>query len=159
VNIEDEVTARMRAIEGLGCSGDSGYESLVGRYMEDRHEYIQLGAMVAIAELGKAAAVRQLQRFFSSSNLVFRKNAAYALSFSLSPEAVEALIDALSDNDLKVRDRASKSLTELTGHTVVDVNGETASPIQLQERWPSWWRDNKDKPPLPDHKEFLCHMK
>jgi hypothetical protein len=155
---DDQKIARIRAIEALGRGGDSGYEGLIGHYLDDKYEFIQLAAMVAVAELGKAEAVPQLQRFFSSADPVVRKNAAYALRFSLTPEAVEALIDAIADKDVKVRERVLTSLNELTGHSVGDSALNGASPEKLQEAWRSWWRTNKGKLTLPEHLEFLCHL-
>ena len=58
---EDEILVRIHAIEGLGHSGDASYQTLISRYLEDKDEHIQLAAMVAIAQLGKADAVSQLQ--------------------------------------------------------------------------------------------------
>jgi HEAT repeats len=157
-NNENEIIARIRAIEGLGRSGDETYQTLVSRYLDDPEEYVQLAAMVAVAQLGKAPAVPQLQRYFFSPNPVFRKNAVHALRFSTTPEAVEILIDALTDKDAGVRERASTSLTELTSHSVGNTN-DGMTPTQMQERWRKWFRENKGKPPLPEHIEFLCHMK
>lgn len=157
-NNENEIIARIRAIEGLGRSGDESYLTLVGHYLDDPDEHIQLAAMVAVAQLGKAPVVPQLQRYFFSPNPVFRKNAAQALRFSTTPEAVEVLIDALTDKDAGVRKQASTSLKELTGHSVGTADDGTIA-TQIQEHWRTWWRQNKGKPPLPDHIEFLCHMK
>ena len=60
---DDEISARIRAIEALGRSGDVSYLGLIQQYVDDKDEHIQLTAMVAIAELGKTEAVPQLQRF------------------------------------------------------------------------------------------------
>jgi hypothetical protein len=155
---KDEITARIRAIEGLGHCGDTSYQSLVARYMEDKNEYVQLAAMAAVAQLGKASAVPELQHFLSSSDSVTRKNAAYALRFSNTREAVTVLIDSLADKDVAVRERVATSLTELTGHSVEAANGAGASPEELQKSWRGYWRDTKGAPPLPEL-EFLCRMK
>jgi hypothetical protein len=156
---DDEILVRVHAIEGLGHSGDASYQTSIGRYLEDKNEHIQLAAMVAIAQLGKADAVPQLQHFFFSSNPLFRKNAAYALSYSTRPEAVEALIDAIPDKDSGVRERILASLTSLTGHPFEDAKGTEKSPVQTQNAWRFWWRENKDKVYFPDRLEFLCRMK
>jgi HEAT repeat protein len=156
---EDEILVRIRAIESLGHCGDRSYQAPIGRYLEDKNEYIQLAAMVAIAQLGKAEAVRQLQPFFFHPNPVFRKNLAYALSYSTTPDSVEALIDSIPDKDSGVRERILTSLTSLTGHSVEDTKGNQKSPVQMQNAWRLWWHENKGKVYFPDRLEFVCHMK
>lgn len=155
---DDEVLLRVHAIEALGHNGDASYQSLIGRYLDDKNEHIQLAAMVAIAQLGKAQAVPQLQRFSFSSNPVTRKNVAAALRFSTTVDSVQALIDSLTDKDAAVREEVLTSLAALTGHSVVVKSGQT-SPQQLQNPWRAWWRENKGKTQLPDRLEFVCHMK
>lgn len=152
-----EIDARIRAIEALGRSRDDSYLGLVERYADDKNEFIQLAAMVAMAELGKAEAVPQLQRVFLSADATARKNAAYALRFSTAPEAVEALINAITDKDAKVRERVLTSLKELTGQSAGD-GGDGSSPEKTQSDWRSWWRTHKDKLTLPEL-QFLCGMK
>ena len=49
---------------------------------------------------------------------MFRKNVAYALSYSTTPESVEALINSIPDKDTSGRERIRTSLTGLTGHSV-----------------------------------------
>jgi hypothetical protein len=154
---DDEIIARIRAIEALGRSGDASYQGLIEHYMKDNNEHIQLAAMVAVAQLGKAEAVPHLQRFFFSADPVTRKNSAYALRFSTSPEAVEALINAIADKDACVRERVLTSLKELTGHSVGD-SPRNGAPEKTQDSWRSWWRANKGKLTLPEL-EFVCHMK
>jgi hypothetical protein len=155
---DDEVVARIRAIEALGRSGDASYQGLIEHYMKDKNEHIQLAAMVAVAQLGKAEAVPQLQRFLFSADPVIRKNAAWGLRFSTTPEAVEALINAIADKDASVRERVLTSLKELTGRTDGDSQG-IGAPEKTQESWRSWWRTNKGKVTLPEDLEFICHMK
>jgi hypothetical protein len=46
---------------------------------------------------------------------MFRKNVTYALSYSTTPESVEALINSIPDKDTSVRERIRTSLTGLTG--------------------------------------------
>jgi len=46
---------------------------------------------------------------------MFRNNVAYALSYSTTPESVEALINSIPDKDTSVRERRRTSLTGLTG--------------------------------------------
>jgi HEAT repeat protein len=155
---EDEIVARIRAIEALGRSGDASYQGLIEHYLNDKNEHIQLAAMVAVSQLGKDEAVPQLQRFFFSTDPVTRKNAAYGLRFSMTSEAVEPLINAIGDKDANVRERVLTSLKELTGHSVGDSAPDGTSPEKTQESWRTWWRANKGKLALPKL-EFLCHMK
>ena len=154
---EDEIMVRVHAIESLGHSGDASYQTSIARYLENKNEHIQLAAMVAIAQLGKAEAVPQLQRFFFSPNPVFRNNVAYALSFSTTPESVEALINFVPDKDNGVRERILSSLNGLTGHSVQ--GAKQMSPVQMQNAWRLWWHQNKAKVYFPDRLEFVCHMK
>jgi len=46
---------------------------------------------------------------------MFRNNVAYALSYSTTPESVEARINSIPDKDTSVRERRRTSLTGLTG--------------------------------------------
>jgi HEAT repeat protein len=151
---DDEILVRIHAIEALGHNGDATYQTIVGRYLADRDQHIQLNAMAAIAQLGKAEAVPQLQRFFFNPNPVVRKNVAAAMRFSLTPEAVEALINSIPDKDPSVREQILTSLTRLTGYSVAN-----STPERVQSAWRAWWRDNKGKLPFPEHLTFLCHLK
>ena len=150
---EDRVSARCRAIEALGQSGDASYQGLIEHYVNDKTANIQLAAMIAVAELGKSEAVPLLQRSFFSSDPVTRKNAAYALRFSMTPEAVEVLINAITDKDVSVRDRVLASLEEMTGHSV----GIAAPSEKVQENWRRWWKGNKSKIAFPGL-QFVCHL-
>jgi len=152
---EDRVSARCRAIEALGQSGDVAYQGLIEGYINDKTPNIQLAAMIAVAELGKSEAVPFLQRSFFSATPVTRKNAAYALRYSMTPEAVEVLIDAIPDKDAGVRDRVLTSLHEMTGHSTGDA-GETSE--KAQESWRAWWKANKGKMSFPEL-QFVCHIK
>jgi HEAT repeat protein len=155
---EYEMIARIRALEGLGHSGDDSYLSLVSHYMDDSNEHIQLIAMIAVVELGKGPVVPQVQRFLLDPNPVHRKNAAQALRFSTTPEAVGALIGAISDKDTGVKDSALASLAQLTGHSVTEAKEGANDPVQLQDVWRIWWRNNKTKFVFTDL-IFLCHVK
>jgi hypothetical protein len=156
---ENEILVRIHAIEALGHNGDASYQTTIARFLDDKNEHIQLNAMVAIAQLGKAEAVSQLQRSFFSPNPVTRRNVAKALRFSTTPESVEALINSLTDKDAEVRERILSSLTGLTGHSVAEVKTGPMTPEQMQSAWRAWWQENKGKLRFPDHLEFLCHMK
>lgn len=152
----DEVAMRGHALQGLGLSGDASYLTLVARFTEDKNRDLQLAAMVAVAQLGKEAAVPQLQRFFFSDDAVVRKNAAQALRYSPAPEAVDALIGAIPDKDSNVREQALASLVALTGHSL-ETEG-AASPQTLQDSWRNWWQANKARVKLTPTPEFICHM-
>lgn len=156
--VTDYGVARIRAIEALGRSGDASYEGLIERYVDDKNEYVQLAAMVAIAELGKAEAVPQLQRFLLSPDPVTRKNAAYGLRYSVAPDAVETLIDAIGDKDLNVRERVLASLKEVTGQSFGERVPDAVSAQKTQDEWRLWWKAHKDKFVIPELK-FLCDMK
>jgi HEAT repeat protein len=156
--VTDYGLVRIRAIEALGRSGDVSYLGLIEPYTDDPNEYVQLAAMVAIAQLGKSEAVPQLQRFFFSADRVTRKNAAYALRHSTVPNAVEILIDAITDKDSTVRERVITSLKELTGPSFGGNAPDGRSPEKIQNEWRSWWRAHKDKFTVPAF-QFLCHMK
>jgi hypothetical protein len=156
--VTDYGLARVRAIEALGRSGDVSYLGLIERYVDDPNEYVQLAAMVGIAQLGKSEAVPQLQRFFFSADPVTRKNAAHALRYSTVPNAVAILIDAITDKDAKVRERVITSLKELTGQSFGRGAADGGTPENIQNEWRSWWRAHKDKFTVPEL-QFLCHMK
>jgi HEAT repeat protein len=96
-----------------------------------------------------------LQRFLLNPDPVTRKNAVYGLRYSTSPSAVDTLIDAITDKDATVRERALTSLREVTGQAI---GGTVASPESVQGEWRSWWRANKDKFVMPEL-QFLCRMK
>jgi len=155
--VTDYGLVRIRAIEALGRSGDASYLTLIERYADDANEYVQLGALVAIAQLGKSDAVTQLQRLFLSGDPATRKNAAYALRYSTVPDAVEALIGAITDKDPKVRERVVTSLRELAGHSFGG-SEVVESPEKMQNAWRSWWRTHKNNFIFPEL-QFLCRMK
>jgi HEAT repeat protein len=155
--VTDFGVARIRAIEALGRSGDNNYEGLIERYTDDNNEFVQLAAMVAIAQLGKAEAVPQLQRLLLSADPVTRRNAAYGLRYSTAPDAVEALIGAIPDKNPSVRERVLTSLKEITGQSFGDSATDATSPQKLQNEWRLWWVAHKEKFVIPEPK-FLCDM-
>ena len=156
-SVTDLGVARIRAIEALGRSGDSNYEGLIERYTDDNNEFVQLAAMVAIAQLGKAEAVPQLQRFLLSADPVTRKNAADGLRYSTTPDAVEALIEAIYDKNPSVQERVLTSLKEITGQSFGDSATDASSAQKLQNEWRLWWAAHKQKYVIPEPK-FLCDM-
>lgn len=150
---EVRIAARCHAIEALGRSGDTSYQGLIEQYINDKTAKIQLAAMIAVAQLGRSEAVPLLQRSFFSSDPVTRKNAAQALIFSRTPEAVDVLINAITDKDASVRDGVLASLDEMTGHSVAN-----AGPLEkVQENWRGWWKANKAKTGFPEL-QFVCHL-
>jgi len=155
--VTDFGVARIRAIEALGRSGDNNYEGLIERYTDDNNEFVQLAAMVAIAQLGKAEAVPRLQRLLLSADPVTRRNAAYGLRYSTAPDAVEALIGAIPDKNPSVRERVLTSLKEITGQSFGDSATDATSAQKLQNEWRLWWAAHKEKFVIPEPK-FLCDM-
>ena len=89
---------------------------------------------------------------------MFRKNVAYALSYSTTPESVEALINSISDKDTSVRERIRTSLTGLTGHSV-DSGVDPLSPEKIQNACRFWWGENRGKVRFAERLEFVCPMK
>ena len=75
---------------------------------------------------------------------MFRKNVGYALSYSTTPESVEALINSIPDKDTSGRERIRTSLTGLTGHSV-DSGVDQLSPEKTQNACRFRWRENKGK--------------
>lgn len=156
--VTDYGLIRIRAIEALGRSGDNSYQGLIERYTDDKDEFVQLAAMVAIAQLGKAGAVPQLQRFLLSADPVTRKNAACGLRYSTAPDAVETLIDAIPDNNSNVQERVLTSLRELTGQSFGHSPTDAISSQKLKNEWRLWWAAHKEKFVIPEL-SFLCDMK
>jgi HEAT repeats len=149
--------ARIRAIEALGRTADTTYLPEIERYVDDPNEYVQLIALVSIAELGKSEAISQLQGLFFSDNAVTRKNVAYALRYSLAPEAVDSLINAIPDKAPQVRERVITSLHELTGQTFPGNALTSKDSEDLQNKWRIWWKTHKDTFAAPKL-QFLCRM-
>ena len=149
----DEIDARCLAIHGLGRSGDSSYLTVLGPYSEHSETCESEMAMIAIATLGESTAVGQLQTFLQSSKPKLRKNAAQALRFTMSPEAVDVLIAMLRDKDEEVRKQAAASLTELTGHSV----GDSRPALQAENLWRTWWQNHRDTK-LIDPPEEICRL-
>ena len=155
--VSDFGVVRIRAIEALGRSGDHNYEGLMERYADDKNEFVQLAAMVAIAQLGGAEAVSQFERFLLSADPVTRKNAAYGLRYDTAPNAVDALIEAIPDKNSNVRDRVLTSLKEITGQSFGDSATDANSAQELQNEWRRWWAAHKEKFVTAELK-FLCDM-
>lgn len=148
---------RIRAIEALGRSGDNNYEGLIERYADDNNEFVQLAAMVAIAQLGGAEAVQQLERFLRSADPITRKNAANGLRYGTVSNAIDALIEVIPDKSSNVRERVLTSLKEITGQFFGDGSMDANSAQRLQNKWRLWWAGHKEKFVIPELR-FLCDM-
>jgi hypothetical protein len=149
--------ARIRAIEALGRTEDTTFLPVIERYVDDPNQYVQLIALVSIAELGESEAVPQLQGLFLSENPATRKNVAYALRYSPAREAVDALINAIPDKSLQVRERVITSLHDLTAQTFPGDVSTPKNSEDLQNKWRTWWKSHKDTFSVPKL-QFLCRM-
>jgi hypothetical protein len=86
---------------------------------------------------------------------MFRQNVASALSYSTTPESVEALMNSIPDKDTSVRERIRTSLTGLTGHSVDSGVGQP-SPEKTPNACRFWWRENKGKVRFAERLEFVA---
>ena len=157
-NNGDEVNARCNAIKALGESGDTAYLSMLAPHMESADTCESQAAMIAVATLAKTNAVDQLQAFLQNPSPKLRTNAALALRWTLSPDAVDALIGALRDKDDGVRQQASASLTQLTNHSIASSDQPSRSTLQLEDLWRVWWHDHHDDVELVEAPPDLCRM-
>jgi hypothetical protein len=153
---EDEISVRFHAIQALGESGDVGYLSLVQRYTGDKIDSIQLESMIAVAQLGGEATTPQLQQFLLSPDPAIRKNAAFALRFAMNRQAVDALIEALTDKEAEVRKQALSSLEGVTGHS--ETPSDSALPLEMQNSWRKWWHENRESAHLIEPPAFVCRL-
>ncbi|HZP24436.1 MAG TPA: HEAT repeat domain-containing protein [Terriglobales bacterium] len=151
---EHDTNARCLAIQALGKSRDSGYLTMLAPYAEHVDTCESETTINAIARLGQANAVGQLQAYLGSPKPKLRKNAAEGLRLTMAPEAVDALISALRDKDEDVRAQVSASLTGLTGHSI----GESASPLQAENLWRSWWQTHRDIQLLEPPLDNICRL-
>jgi hypothetical protein len=154
----DEQNARCGAIKGLGNSGDTSYLPMLAPYAEHTSTCESEFAIYAIAELGKGSSVSQLQSYLHSQQPKQHLYAAEALRYTMSPDAVDALIGALRDKDASVREKAASNLIELTGHSVTKPNQATPGPIQLENLWRSWWHNHHQDATLIDPPPEICRM-
>jgi HEAT repeats len=154
----DELIARCNAIYALGESGDAAYASTLEPYMEHDDTCESLSAMRAVATLARSGAVPRLQAFLQGPRSKLRENAARSLRFTVSPEAVDALIGALRDPDETVRHQALAGLTALTGHSFAQAGQASLAPLRLEDLWRAWWHDHRADTvmiePMPD----ICRM-
>lgn len=150
--------SRIHAIEELGLSGDASYLPVLLPHVQHTSDHESELAAIAVARLGRGAAVPSLRTLMSSPNVDDRLHAVAGLGNASSPEAVEALIDALRDKDKGVRQQAEASLVEMTGHSVLKPGQATPSPLQLENLWRAWWAKHGSDTKLAEPRGVLCRM-
>lgn len=155
---EDGEFSRCDAIKALGLSGDTSYFTLLVPYLEHTNTCESEFAAFAIARLGRGAAVPPLRSLMASKQVTDRMHAVAALRDATSPEAVDALIDALRDQDPGVREKAADTLVQLTGHSVTKPNQPAPSALQLENLWRAWWHKHASDTKLAEPAEELCRM-
>jgi hypothetical protein len=155
---EEEQTVRCKAIEALGNSGDANYLHMLIPYAEHSSTCESEFAMIAIAKLGKGSVVSQLERFLQNPQVKQRLYAVNALRLTTSPDAVDALIRALRDEDDSVRTKAVSSLIVLTGHSVIEPNQPPPTPLQLEDFWQVWWNSHRKDTKLVEPSPNICRM-
>ena len=155
---EDGEASRCDAIQALGLSGDASYFNLLLPYVEHTDTCESEFAALAVARMGRGAAVPSLRGLLASPQAKDRMHAIDALRSATSPEAVEALIDALRDQDSDVREKADANLVQLTGHSVTKPNQPAPSALQLENLWRAWWHKHASDTKLTQPPEVLCRM-
>ena len=106
----------------------------------DKHAWIRKNAITALKKIG-TPAVEPLIAALKSKDKEIKGYAASILGGIKDNRAIEPLIDLLDDKDSTVRKMASKALKTITGTHM----GED------QKQWQEWWKDNKEKFPLPEN--------
>jgi hypothetical protein len=102
-----------------------------------------LSAIMARASFNEKIAILLYRAFgltpfisaMKSEDLYVSQNAKYAFLMLKDPRAVDALIEALKDEDWGVRARAAEALREITGQ---DFGKDP-------EKWQKWWEKNKGR--------------
>jgi hypothetical protein len=150
--------SRIHAIEELGLSGDTSYLSVLLPRVQHTSDHESELAAVAVGRLGRGAGVPALRTLMSSSKVDDRMHAVSGLGVASSPEAVEALIDALRDKDKGVRDQAQAALVEMTGHSVFRSGQTPSNPLQLENSWRAWWAKHSSDTKLAEPRGVLCRM-
>src|SRR5262249_18489200 len=105
--------SRCHAIEALGLSGDTTYLSTLLPHVQHTGDCESEAAALAVGRLGGGAAVPDLRTLMSSQKVDDRLHAVAGLRNASSPEAVDALIDALRDKNKGVRAQADANLAEM----------------------------------------------
>jgi HEAT repeat protein len=126
-----DTSPRMRAaaIAALGDMADKqSLDLVIQRLMEDRSREVRLASAVALAKLGDQKAVAPLLKAFERYPRD-RRHFVGPMARFRSTGIVETLIEALDDDDLKVRELSYEALKMLTGETL------------KKERtiWREWW--------------------
>ena len=155
---DNDRDARDGAIQGLGDSGDPSYMQMLIPFAEKEGTRESDFAVIAIGKLGQGSAVPLLQGYLRSPSPEHRIAVAYALRFTVAPEAVDVLIDTLRDNDANVRQKVADNLAELTGHSVVQPGSPAPAPQQLENLWRVWWQKNGAQTKLVAPNPFVCRM-
>jgi hypothetical protein len=150
--------SRIHAIEELGLSGDASYLPVLLPHVQHTSDHESELAAVAVGRLGGGAAVPSLRTLLASSRVEDRLHSVAGLGNASSPEAVEALIDALRDKDKTVRDQAEVSLVEMTGHSVTKPGQASPSALQLENLWRAWWAKHGADAKLNPPRGVLCRM-
>lgn len=154
----EEQNVRCKAIEALGNSGDATYVHMLIPYAEHSGTCESEFAMIAIATLGKASVVPQLERSLQSPQAKQRLYAVTALRLTTSPDAVDSLIGALRDKDDSVREKAATSLIALTGHSVAEPNQPPPNALKLEDVWRTWWHNHRKGAKLVEPPPEICRM-
>ena len=81
-----------------------------------------------------------------------------ALRLTASPDAVDALIGALRDQDDAVRERAASNLIMLTGNVVTTPDKPTPGPLELENLWLIWWDKHHKEAKLSEPAPEVCRM-
>ena len=107
---DEELRVRAAAAEALGQIGDARAVAPLIAALKDTDKYVRKAATEALGKIG-APAVESLSAALKDTDKYVRKAAAYALGEIKDPRAVEPLIAALRDSD--VREAAAEALDRL----------------------------------------------
>lgn len=109
-----DAPARYTAAARLGKLGDKNAVEHLLAALADLDQMVLDNVIFALGELGDARAVYPLIRLVRTGGSErLRKSAAKALGLLGNPDAIDALVVALSDKDFKVRKSAARSLGQI----------------------------------------------
>jgi HEAT repeat protein len=121
---------RAAAAEALGAMRDAeSLDLLIDRLLADRSAEVRGAAALALARIGDAKAVKPLVKAFERYPQD-RRQLVGPLARFRDPEGVETLIEALDDDDARVKDMAWDALKLLTGETSLKKD---------RSIWNEWW--------------------
>jgi len=126
-----DTSPRMRAVAvtALGDMRDKvSLDMIIKRLMDDRSRQVRAAAATALAKLHDVKAVPPMVKAFERYPQDRRGFVGPMASFR-HPRIVETFIEALDDNDTKVRALAHEALKMLTGETLKKEKG----------LWSEWW--------------------